>query len=56
MKRFYCTICKKYKRVRQYPPSVVNPHETNPQHRTGVCKWHVNVVVEYNKLNRKVSA
>lgn len=55
MKRFYCTVCKKFKRVRVMPASVVTPHAPKPEDRKGVCKWHVNVVVDYDKLNRKVS-
>jgi len=40
MKRFYCTVCKKIKRVRRWPASV-NPHEIKPDNRVGVCNRHV---------------
>lgn len=56
MKRFYCTVCKKFKRVRRLPNSVVNQNATNPQDRIGYCKWHDTQAADYSKLNRKVSA
>lgn len=40
MKRFYCTICKKVKRVRQYPASVDSPTATLPTDRIGECNSH----------------
>lgn len=43
MKRFFCTVCKKYKRVRKFPRRIVNQHAQNPQHREGVCNWHTSL-------------
>lgn len=40
MKRFYCTVCKKIKRVRVYPASVADTQATSPQNRIGECKYH----------------
>jgi len=40
MVRFYCTICKRVKRVRVYPPSV-SVFGDDVRSREGVCKWHV---------------
>lgn len=50
MKRFYCTVCKKYKRVRRWPIRIVNERNTNPAQREGVCNWH------NANTSRKVSA
>lgn len=41
MKRFYCTVCKKFKRVRQMPSNVATPNANKVADRVGVCKWHV---------------
>jgi len=41
MNRFYCTVCKKVKRVRKYPTSVFNPIAPLPEDRIGQCNWHV---------------
>jgi len=43
MKRFYCTICKKVKRVRNYPTLIEFSPEvppTNPVNRFGECNFH----------------
>ena len=40
MKRFYCTECKKIKRVRVIPLSVKQPEAEDVMERTGKCKWH----------------
>lgn len=43
MKRFYCTICKTVKRVRQYPALIQFSPEvppTNPTDRIGTCDSH----------------
>jgi hypothetical protein len=39
MKRFFCTICKRVKRVRRLPITIVNAE--NPVERTGKCDYHV---------------
>ncbi len=39
MKRFYCTVCKKIKRVQNLPRGV-SEAITNPQDRTGQCNRH----------------
>jgi len=40
MKRFYCTVCKHVKRVRQYPANIQNVDATQPQDRIGSCNRH----------------
>jgi len=40
MKRFYCTICKRARRVRKYPTNVSNVSAENVTDRTGQCAWH----------------
>jgi hypothetical protein len=40
MKRFYCTVCKKIKRVRQYPANIQDAHATFPADRIGSCNRH----------------
>ena len=41
MKRFYCTVCKKVKRVRRFPVSIEILISVSPIDRTGECNWHV---------------
>lgn len=41
MKRFFCTVCQKVKRVRHYPASVADKYATNPGDRVGQCDRHV---------------
>lgn len=40
MKRFFCTICGKVKRVRKYPASVDDSTNEVVALRKGTCKWH----------------
>ena len=40
MKRFFCTVCKRVKRVRNYPASVENKYATQPGERIGICSRH----------------
>ena len=40
MKRFYCTICKRIKRVRVYPVSVDHASSDDVMTRKGTCAWH----------------
>ena len=40
MKRFYCTICKRVKRVRVLPSSVDTHMSPNPANREGMCDRH----------------
>lgn len=56
MKRFYCTECKKVKRVRVYPASVGNSqYATKPEDRVGQCTRHLSE--SYNRtIRNKVSA
>lgn len=44
MKRFYCTICRKLKRVQTFPPSVRNRDAANPEERQGFCRKHIDSV------------
>ncbi len=52
MKRFYCTVSKKLKRVLQYPANVKDTSAKLPQDRVGECKWHANS----DFMTRKASA
>lgn len=40
MKRFFCTICGRVKRVRKYPTDVMSVHSDNVSMRTGTCTRH----------------
>ncbi len=44
IKRFYCTICKRVRRARVLPQSVISHveggREIGPQDRVGQCRWH----------------
>jgi hypothetical protein len=42
MKRFYCTICEKVKRVRKYPRNVAlsTRASIHPEERVGTCNRH----------------
>lgn len=40
MKRFYCTICQRVKRVRRMPDSIEQVNSDTPALRHGVCRWH----------------
>lgn len=40
MKRFYCTICQRVKRVRKYPLDVVGVENELPESRVGTCSRH----------------
>lgn len=42
MKRFYCTICKRVKRVQKWPIIVENVAFTDPRDRVGQCNYHAN--------------
>ena len=40
MKRFFCSICRKVKRVRKYPNDVVSIHADDVYARVGTCSRH----------------
>jgi len=40
MKRFYCTVCEKMKRVRNYPTDVQFVDALDPTMRVGTCSRH----------------
>jgi hypothetical protein len=40
MVRFYCTVCKKVKRVRQLPTRIQNEFSDFPTDRIGECNKH----------------
>lgn len=42
MKRFYCTVCKKIKRVRKWPHNVRNVESMDARAREGECNYHYN--------------
>jgi hypothetical protein len=55
MKRFYCTVCRKVKRVRKYPTSVAMSTRTSvhPEERVGVCSRHEAYIhPQYRKVGR----
>jgi hypothetical protein len=41
MKRFYCSVCMKIKRVRRWPSTVHNVDAIHPADRIGVCERHI---------------
>jgi len=41
MKRFYCKVCKRVKRVRRVPLTVDTPSAYAVTERVGMCSWHV---------------
>ena len=42
MKRFYCTVCRKVKRVRKYPRIIQDAQNIAPAARVGQCNHHHN--------------
>jgi hypothetical protein len=40
MKRFYCTVCKKVKRVQKFPADIQGEFNTLPEDRIGTCRRH----------------
>lgn len=42
MKRFYCTICNKVRRVQKWPTNISLIHSEHPEQRRGECNWHRN--------------
>jgi len=40
MVRFYCTVCKKVKRVQNWPIGIKNHTSVNPIERIGECNCH----------------
>jgi hypothetical protein len=40
MRRFYCVVCKRVRRVRVIPTSTKNTNAENPEARIGQCRWH----------------
>ena len=53
MKRFYCTVCKKVKRVRKYPVNIQDADATQPVERIGQCNRHA--IEQDWKLYRKAA-
>jgi len=43
MKRFYCTVCRQVRRVRNWPTILSKPNEVSPGKREGKCDWHSGV-------------
>lgn len=54
MKRFFCIVCNKVKRVRQIPANVETPHAPKVEDRRGACKWHTeaSATLDFNRKNR----
>jgi len=40
MKRFFCTVCGRVKRVRSYPQDITSVHSDNVLARVGTCSRH----------------
>lgn len=40
MRRFYCTVCKKIKRVQKWPVILSNRDSELPEQRVGECNRH----------------
>jgi len=55
MKRFYCTICKRVKRVRKLPPTMDTPQADKVVERTGVCNLHEAKFEYAHASSRKVA-
>jgi hypothetical protein len=55
MKRFYCTVCKKVKRVRKYPVLIDNTVAVDPSLRVGACNRHSDNQVHRATVSRKVA-
>lgn len=51
MKRFFCPICKRIKRVQKFPANIQNQYSDNPTDRIGVCLRH-SMHPDYYKLIR----
>jgi len=55
MKRFYCTICKRVKRVRKLPATMDTPQADKVVERTGVCNLHEAKFEYAHASSRKVA-
>lgn len=60
MKRFYCTICGRIKRVRNLPRNTQSVNSMTPEKRIGTCEKHyvehegyVPVKMKISDLNKK---
>lgn len=40
MRRFFCKLCNKVKRVRKFPTFISNESAEKPTDRIGSCDWH----------------
>lgn len=52
MKRFYCVVCKRVKRVRLMPDNVRNADAIDVRAREGECRRHASVVKYMRKAVR----
>ncbi len=48
MKRFYCTICQRVKRVRTLPRNTQSVNSMTPEKRIGTCDKHALTQTESN--------
>jgi hypothetical protein len=55
MKRFYCSICKKIKRVRKMPRVIETPNAAAPADRVGICNHHTVTSKSNYKVNHVAS-
>jgi len=51
MKRFFCTVCGRVKRVRKYPTNVVSVHADDVYARRGSCDKHDAAKASYMKAH-----
>jgi hypothetical protein len=54
MKRFYCTVCKRVKRVRRIPLNVVSPNAEIVTERTGECSYHADGYVRRTRVAKPI--
>lgn len=52
MKRFYCTVCKRIKRVRKYPTNIENQYADDPTQRIGSCSRHNPDYIAYKPVRK----
>jgi len=50
MKRFFCTVCQRVKRVRSLPSIIDNPTSVSLQDRTGQCDYHTSGRPSYARV------
>lgn len=54
MKRFFCTVCNKMKRVQRWPVIIENVNSDMPEMRRGECNRHTRVS-SFRRTERSVA-